>query len=86
MFRPDNVSEIRWAFYVKLFKFFVASVVVLAFFIAQLTSIDGEFICGLMVISYIPCANGNVLFHTHLAIEAEKNAPQQEIPVENKEQ
>ena len=85
MFRPDNVSEIRWTFYVKLFKFFVASVVVLAFFIALLSSIDGEFICGLMVISYIPCAIGYVLFHTHLAIEAEKNAPQQEISVKTEE-
>ena len=32
MFHPDNVSEIRWAFYVKLFKFFISSIVVLAFF------------------------------------------------------
>lgn len=85
MFRPDNVSEIRWAFYVKLFKFFISSIVVLAFFIALLSSIDGEFICGLMVIAYIPCAIGYVLFHTYFAIQAEKNAPQQEIPVENKE-
>lgn len=85
MFRPDNVSEIRWAFYVKLFKFFIASVVVLAFLILLLSNIGGALLGILMLVAYIPCAIGYVLFHTHLAIEAEKNAPQQEIPVENKE-
>ena len=85
MFRPDNVSEIRWAFYVKLFKFFVASVVVLAFLILLLSNIGGAFLSSLILVSYIPSAIGYVLFHTHFAIEAEKNAPPQEIPVENKE-
>ena len=85
MFRPDNVSEIRWTFYVKLFKFFVASVVVLAFLILLLSSLGGAFLSSLILLAYIPCAIGYVLFHTHFAIEAEKNAPQQEIPVENKE-
>ena len=86
MFRPDNVSEIRWAFYVKLFKFFVSSIVVLAFLILLLSSLGGAFLSSLILVSYIPCAIGYVLFHTHLAIEAEKNAPPQEIPVETKEE
>lgn len=85
MFRPDNVSEIRWAFYVKLFKFCVASVVVLTFITLFFASLGGILIGGLIVLTYLPCAFGYVLFHTHFAIEAEKNAPQQEIPVENKE-
>ena len=85
MFRPDNVSEIRWAFYVKLFKFFIASVVVLAFLILLLSSLGSAFLSSLILISYIPPAIGYVLFHTHFAIEAEKNAPPQEIPVEAEE-
>ncbi|MBE6987851.1 MAG: hypothetical protein E7432_03620 [Ruminococcaceae bacterium] len=85
MFRPDNVSEIRWAFYVKLFKFFIASVVVLAFLILLLSNIGGALIGILMLVAYIPPAIGYVLFHTHFAIEAEKNAPPQEIPVEAEE-
>lgn len=86
MFRPDNVSEIRWAFYVKLFKFFIASVVVLAFLILLLAEVGGALIGGLIVLTYLPSAIGYVLFHTHLAIEAEKNAPPQEIPVEAEEE
>ncbi len=85
MFRPDNVSEIRWAFYVKLFKFFIASVVVLAFLILLLSSLGGAFLSSLILVAYIPPAFGYVLFHTHFAIEAEKNAPPQEIPVETEE-
>jgi len=86
MFRPNNVSEIRWAFYVKLFKFFIASVVVLAFLILLLSNIGGALIGILMLVAYIPSAIGYVLFHTHFAIEAEKNAPPQEIPVEAEEE
>lgn len=86
MFRPDNVSEIRWAFYTKLFKFFVASVVVLAFLILLLSSLGGAFLSSLILLAYIPCAFGYVLFHTHFAIEAEKNAPQQELLTETEEE
>ena len=86
MFRPDNVSEIRWAFYVKLFKFFVSSIVVLAFLILLLAEVGGALIGGLIVLTYLPCAFGYVLFHTHFAIEAEKNAPQQELLTETEEE
>ncbi|MBR5266213.1 MAG: hypothetical protein IKV63_06325 [Clostridia bacterium] len=85
MFRPDNVSEIRWAFYVKLFKFCVASVVVLTFITLFFASLGGILIGGLIVLAYLPCAFGYVLFHTYFAIQAEKNAPQQEEIAENTE-
>ncbi|MBR4879248.1 MAG: hypothetical protein IKU13_05400 [Clostridia bacterium] len=83
MFRPDNVSEIRWAFYVKLFKFFVSSVVVMIFIMAPTQGL----LLVPFAVAYVPCAIGYVLFHTYFAIQAEKNAPpQEEIPAETKEE